>query len=403
MQHKAPRTYIDTPSVIEHPAFIKFYDDLLNNGLAAIDGGDVGAGGATGDIITVPLREGFEEYDFEWPVILHDAEQEIDTKPIDINTLRPFEDYPLELLRKFLATEGETFASQEQMTKTTFGRYRVTADLFTAESYNEYLSKLLRTITLRFSSANRRGMPTIQVNEAQTVAAMDMYIRTRLFSQPFDPFNGNDWKILLAKDGVVTRHIVEEFAKAMYQVQQQLTTIGAEVIHTPFSSVKVIRMRESFSMNVAKCIYTRQAWPSHGGGLEKAFMQLLEQDADVERWLKINETQHAFAQIFYMRKDGLMATYHPDFIVATAEKVYLIETKGDDKVDDANVRQKQIAATEWVKKINTLPKKDRMSREWEYVLVPEATFYSLQAGGASFIDICNRCKVSYAAARGSLF
>ena len=403
MQHKAPRTYIDTLSVIEHPAFIKFYDDLLNNGLAAIDGGDVGAGGATGDIITVPLREGFEEYDFEWPVILHDAEQEIDTKPIDINTLRPFEDYPLELLRKFLATEGETFASQEQMTKTTFGRYRVTADLFTAESYNEYLSKLLHTITLRFSSANRRGMPTIQVNEAQTVAVMDMYIRTRLFSQPFDPFNGNDWKILLAKDGVVTRHIVEEFARAMYQAQQQLTTIGVEVIHTPFSSVKVIRMRESFSTDVAKCIYTRQAWPSHGGGLEKAFMQLLEQDADVERWLKINETQHAFAQIFYMRKDGLMATYHPDFIVATAEKVYLIETKGDDKVDDANVRQKQIAATEWVKKINTLPKKDRMSRQLEYVLVPEATFYSLQAGGASFIDICNRCKVSYAAARGSLF
>ncbi len=403
MLHKAPKTYIDTLSVIEHPAFIKFYNDLLNNGLAAIDEGDVGTGGATGDIITVPLREGFEQYDFEWPVILHDAEQEIDAKPIDINKLKPFEDYPLALLRKFLATDGETFASQEVMTKTTFGRYRVTADLFTAESYNEYLSKLLQTIIMRFSSASRRGMPTMQVNEAQTVAAMDMYIRTRLFSEPFDPFNGNDWKILLAKDGIVTKHIVEEFAKAMYQAQQQLTTIGADVVHTPFSSVKVIRMRESFSTDVTKCIYTRQGWPTHGGNLEKAFMQLLEQDADVERWLKINETQHAFAQIFYMRKDGLMATYHPDFLVATADKVYLIETKGDDKVDDANVRQKQIAATEWVKKINTLPEKERMAREWEYVLIPESTFYSLEAGGASLTDICNRCRVSYATARGYLF
>lgn len=403
MLHKAPKTYIDTLSVIEHPAFIKFYNDLLNNGLAAIDEGDVGTSGATGDIITVPLREGFEQYDFEWPVILHDAEQEIDAKPIDINKLKPFEDYPLALLRKFLATEGETFASQEVMTKTTFGRYRVTADLFTAESYNEYLSKLLQTITMRFSSANRRGMPTIQVNEAQTVAAMDLYIRTRLFSEPFDPFNGNDWKILLAKDGIVTKHIVEEFAKAMYQAQQQLTTIGADVAHTPFSSVKVIRMRESFSIDVTKCIYARQGWPTHGGNLEKAFMLLLEQDADVERWLKINETQHAFAQIFYMRKDGLMATYHPDFLVATAEKVYLIETKGDDKVDDANVRQKQIAATEWVKKINTLPEKERMAREWEYVLIPESTFYNLEAGGASLTDICTRCRVSNATARGYLF
>lgn len=400
--HKAPKTYIDTLSVIEHPAFIKFYDDLLNNGLAAIDGGDVGSSGATGDIISVPLREGYEDYDFQWPIILHDAEQEIDMKPIDINKLEPFTMYPLSLLRKFLATDGEVFASQEQMTKTTFGRYRVTADLFTAESYNEYLSKLLHTILNRFNT-NRRSFPTVQVNEAQTVAAMDTYIRTRLFAEPFNPFDDNDWKILLAKDGIVTKHIVEQFAKAIYESQQQQTTVDAEVSLVPFSSVKAIRMRESYSMDVTKCIYLRQPWMKHGGGLEKAFMEFLETDADVQRWLKINETQHPFAQIFYMRKDGLMATYHPDFLVATAQKVYLIETKGDDKVDDANVRQKQIAATEWVQKVNTLHPEDRMSRTWEYVLVSESTFYSLSAGGASLTDICDRCRVNTAVASGTLF
>lgn len=403
MLHKAPVTYIDTLSVIEHPAFIKFYGDLLNNGLAAIDGGDVGAVGATGDIITVPLRDGFEQYDFQWPVIIHDAEQEIDDTPIDFTVLEPFTMYPLSLLRKFLATDGETFASQEQMTKTTFGRYKVTADLFTAESYNEYLQKLLRTITVRFASAGRRGMPTLQVNEAETVAAIDAYVRMRLFSQPFDPFRENDWKILLAKDGIVTKHIVEVFAKTLYNAQQQLTTVSAEVRRVPLSSVKAIRMRESLSRDVVKCIYTRQGWASHGGGLERAFMDLLESDADVERWLKINETQHAFAQIFYMRKDGLMATYHPDFLAATAGKVYLIETKGDDKIADANVRQKQIAATEWVRKINALPPEERMNREWEYVLIAESTFYSLEGGGASLTDICDRCCVSHAAAMGSLF
>ena len=39
-----------------------------------------------------------------------------------------------------------------------------------------------------------------------------------------------------------------------------------------------------------------------------------------------------------------MATYHPDFIVATRDKIYLIETKGNDMVFDKNVRQKQTAA-----------------------------------------------------------
>ena len=78
---------------------------------------------------------------------------------------------------------------------------------------------------------------------------------------------------------------------------------------------------------------------------------------------------HPFAVIYYMRRDGLMATYHPDFIVATHEKVYLIETKGNDKLFDKNVRQKQTAAVEWTKKINELKSEERMNREWEYVLI----------------------------------
>ena len=98
-----------------------------------------------------------------------------------------------------------------------------------------------------------------------------------------------------------------------------------------------------------------------------------------------------------------MATYHPDFIVATAEKVYLIETKGDDKVNDANVRQKQTATVEWINKINALNVSDRMNRIWEYALVGESVFYSLSESGATITDICNHCKVSYSVATGNLF
>jgi type III restriction enzyme len=34
--HQSPRTYIDTLSIVEHPAFIKFYDDLQKQGLVAV-------------------------------------------------------------------------------------------------------------------------------------------------------------------------------------------------------------------------------------------------------------------------------------------------------------------------------------------------------------------------------
>ena len=89
-----------------------------------------------------------------------------------------------------------------------------------------------------------------------------------------------------------------------------------------------------------------------------------------------------------------MSVYHPDFLVATCDKVYLVETKGNDKINDKNVRQKQAATIEWVRKINSLKPEERMNREWEYVLLSEDNFYGLSANGATITDICNLNKVS---------
>ena len=404
--HSQPKTYIDMLSIIEHPAFIQFYEDLFAQGLAVEETGETGEGGSTGDLIKVGLREDYEQFDFEWPIIVREAEDELEDTEIDLNTLQPFTAIPLDRLRQFLAQDGETFISQEAISKTQFGRYKVTANLFTAVSYNEYLQKLLRTITLRFdriTSHREMPVPNLQINEAQIIAVVDRYIRTRLFERPFNPFNGNDWKILLSKDAIVTKHIIEEMARAIFNLQNNIMTTDAQVIHTRFSSVTEIKMRESYSVETHKTIYERQGYSTHGGGLEKAFIDFLDKDGEVERFLKISENMHPFAVIYYMRRDGLMATYHPDFIVATHEKVYLIETKGNDKLFDKNVRQKQTAAVEWTKKINELKSEERMNREWEYVLISEDNFYGLSTNGATITDICDRCKVSLSAAIGELF
>ena len=404
--HQQPTTYIDMLSIIEHPAFLRFYEELLAQGLAMEDTGETGSGGSTGDLMRVGLREDYGQFDFDWPMIVRDAEEELEDVEIDVHSLQPFTAFPLVKLRQFLAQDGETFISQEAISKTQFGRYKVTANLFTASSYNEFLQKLLRTITLRFdriSSHKEMPVPNLQINEARTIAVVDRYIRTRLFGQPFNPFDGSDWKILLSKDAIVTKHIIEEMARAIFNMQQNIMATDAQVMHTPFSSVTEIKMREAYSMETHKCIYERLGYPTHGGGLEKAFMTFLDKDGEVERFLKISENMHPFAAIYYMRKDGLMATYHPDFIVATGEKVYLIETKGNDKLFDRNVRQKQTAAVEWVRKINELRAEERMNRVWEYVLISEDNFYGLSANGASITDICDRCKVSLSAAMGELF
>ena len=80
-----------------------------------------------------------------------------------------------------------------------------------------------------------------------------------------------------------------------------------------------------------------------------------------------------------------------------------METKGEDKIHDANVRRKQLAILEWCKKINRLPADARMNREWNYMLLGENDFYTWSGNGATFMDIARLTKVSVTELSGLLF
>ena len=248
-----------------------------------------------------------------------------------------------------------------------------------------------------------KQLPTIQINQHEIIRTIDMYIRTRLFSRPFNPFENYNWKILLHYNGVATQHIVREITRAIYYMQDQVNVTEAVVEKIYFSSVPTLKVRESFSLELEKTIYERVGYPSNKGGFEKAFMEYLDMDAEVNSFIKINESQHRFASIYYIRMDGLLATYHPDFMVCTDTHIYIIETKGQEQVHNKNVRQKQLATVEWCKKINQLRPGDRMNRTWEYILLGENDFYSLRHNGASLLEICELHKISESAARGELF
>ena len=399
---KAPKSYLDMLSIVEHPAFERFYDELLHDGLAAIDEQELtDDSNVTGDIISVGLKSDYEQYDLHWLNIIRDAEEEIEPSQMAIEGMRRFDMYSLEQLRRFLVTSGETFISKAVLVDTRFGKYSVTADLFTASAYNEYLQKLLGIVTHRME--RNKDYPMLQINGVEVVKAIDNYIRTTLFGVPFDPFVNNDWKILLAQNGVVSQHIIKEVAVAIYNMQNNVTTSAAIVDKLQFSQVSTLRMRETYSLELRKTIYERTGYPSNHGGFEKAFLEFLDNDAEVERFVKINESQHRFASIYYVRTDGLLATYHPDFLVVTNDRTYMIETKGDDKVDDRNVRQKQLAAVEWCRKINELSDSERNGRTWEYILLSETNFYLLSGNGATITDICKRNTVSRMTIQGRLF
>ncbi len=406
VEKREPNNYLDLLTIIEHPAFVQFYDDLLAEGLIGEIENELEGKDVLGDILKVGLKANYKDYDLFWPLIIKESEEELVNGEVGIEKLEPFTIYPLEDLKKFFQKEGEFFVSEELTVKTRFGEYNVDANLFQSQSYNEYLEKILNVVVNRMAKVGVRKtktFPVMQINNLEVVKVIDKYIRTKLFKVFFDPFVDNNWKVLLLKNGVVTQHIVMEIAKVIIEMQKNVEVSEAKIEKRYFSEVSELRVREKYSLEIAKTIYERLPYPSNKGGFEKALLEYADSDGKVEAIMKVNEYYHNFANITYIRTDGFLSLYYPDFIVKTADKIYLIETKSDKDLNDPNVKQKQLATLDWIKRINQLRLEDRMDREWEYILLGETHFYGLKDNNASIDEICRLAKVNEAQAAGKLF
>lgn len=403
---KEPENYIDLLTIIEHPSFIQFYEDLLKEGLISeIEKDPKDREGVLGDIIKVGLKKDYQKYDLYWPSIIKDSEEELINGDINIEKLEAFSAYHLENLQKFFKKEGESFVSEELTVKTRFGEYTVDANLFKSQSYNEYLEKILNVIInrmVKIGSRKVKSFPVMQVNNLEIVKAIDKYIRNGLFDKTFNPFIDNNWKILLLKNGIVTQHIIKEIGKLIMDMQNNTNISEAIIEKRYFSEITDLRMRENYSLKIAKTIYERLPYPSNRGGLEKSLIEYADSDSKVESIMKINEYYHNFANIIYIRTDGFLSFYYPDFIVKTADNIYLVETKSDKDLNDPNVKQKQLATLDWIKRINELDPEERMDRKWEYVLLGETHFYSLKDNNASMDEIFQLAKINESKVFGKL-
>lgn len=336
-------------------------------------------------------------------IIVRDKEENLVTTDLSFDNLETFP-VPLDTLRKLIPKNGDVFYSEEVTVRTRFGEYSVTADIFNAKSYNEFISKLINGISSMLIPVGRKNkvFPRLQVNNAEIAGLVDGYIRHKLFGEEFDPMVNDNWRILFLSESKIISHIMKNISKAIYEMQSNVDVTEAEVLKKYFSEVDELKMRENYSLNVSKVIYEKLAYPSNKGGLEKAFIEFVDKDAEVNSFLKINENYHDFAHITYIREDGLLSHYFPDFLVRIDNDIYLVETKAQKDVKNTNVQQKQRATIDWVDKTNELKPEDRMYSWWNYVLLGENTFYEMSEKGASTKEILEYAKLSKAKVEGTL-
>ncbi|WP_263143007.1 DEAD/DEAH box helicase family protein [Pseudomonas sp. RIT-PI-AD] len=385
-----PASLIDILSIIEHPAFERFYDDLRADGLLG-HSGDAEIPG-TGDLATVGLRADFARFDFLVPTLLEEAEEHTDYADLDDAALPPFTALDRRALAALLG-QGDTFTSLDLQSSTLFGDYRVDGAVMRVGGYNELLSRLTRRIAQALSQplpasgrvAPRQPHPYLQTRTAWLAARLDRYIRERLFDGPFDPFVDEGWRLLLVRP--VSEHLVRVFALALVRAERRAPTQAARVCLSRLSEVPQLTLRTGLALGVRKCIYTHLPLPSHHGGLERAFIEWADADAGIRAFCRISEQRHGLLHLHYLREDGRQARYSPDFLVRGERAIYLVETKAEAQLRHPDVRRKAAAAAAWCARLDTWPDARPDGLPWRYALVGEALFQEWRARGARLEDL----------------
>lgn len=96
---------------------------------------------------------------------------------------------------------------------------------------------------------------------------------------------------------------------------------------------------------------------------EKDFSIILEDDKNVERWLRPAPNQ------FNIYWDHNSKRYEPDFVVETKNKIYLVEVKKETEVNTKDVQLKKKAALKYCELVSKYNKSTN-GKEWGYLLIP---------------------------------
>jgi hypothetical protein len=154
------------------------------------------------------------------------------------------------------------------------------------------------------------------------------------------------------EDPVVLRNLSElDVGKVLYDAFK--TAINALTIQVA-GTTRIedrIRLRETRPFRTeprpylaaSKSIFTKTVGEAHSGGFELSFAAFLEAATDVAAFAK-NYLAIGF-KLDYVKADGDLSTYTPDFIVRTTDGViWIVETKGR---QDLDLPQKMARPKQW--------------------------------------------------------
>jgi len=374
-RNKIPSNSLDFLFVVEHPRFRAFYESLKKEGYV-IGGGDTSTTLSTGDIIPVnAIPDRIKKFDIAWPIQVYDEGRMPELSQIDVSKLPKYSG-DFHQLKKWLSKLiiQETHIETGKKTKT----WKLDNEYF---DYSYFLRQASRAVAVR-------GKTSILTAQQSRIAELiDDYVSEYCFGESIDFTKQENYCVL--NYTLVFDHIVQTIHKAIVRLIEGYK-YEVKGIWGKLSDVPRIMVRESKSVETDKSIYPRIGFQAKGGGFERDFMiNVLNPSAEVLSYAKLDR-RHKL-KITYRDETGILRNYEVDFIIKTAKKNYLVETKADRDLYSPNVAVKVRAATAWCEQAFTVKplSEFKQPQEWEYLIISESLFKNNRGlGFEALVPLC---------------
>jgi type III restriction enzyme len=359
---RAPVSSFDFLFIVEHPKFREFYQRLRQQGYL-IPEGDTEKKSVTGDLVKIDaVPEKISKYNLAWPIQIYDQGTFPDLSTIDVSKLPPYSSLSsFEDLRDSL---GDISIVEIHFGTGTRGRVWKVEDKYF--SYSTFLSEAAKAVS-------EQGDRTLLSGHLADIASLiDDYVSNYLFGKKVDFNDPRSCRVLKYQN--IASQIVNEVRKAILNKLGELRYEETGV-WTRLSDVPSIWLREKASIDSSLCIYPKQGFAAKGGGFEKRFMQeVLNNSSDVVAYAKLDKKHRL--RIPYRDQYGVTREYEVDFLVKTAEKMFLVETKADKDLGDKTVILKAKAGISWCKNASRIspPSDIKQPSQWEYLILAESVF-----------------------------
>lgn len=148
------------------------------------------------------------------------------------------------------------------------------------------------------------------------------------------------------------------FVELLPQHLTKETAYGERDFRLPFGANQKSLVKKYIYTGFLKSYYLTYKFDS---STELDFANLLENDDAVLRWLRPVPNQF---RIYWGNGAHL---YVPDFVVETKDKIYMVETKAENEINNEDVQEKKKAAVEYCTTVSK-----STSKPWQYVLIPHS-------------------------------